>query len=85
VVLEGGVYHMFSAEMADRCSLGVWTFKSQASRYLEARNYTIHSNNTTHTSGIQTPDSRLSLSSPSTPVPCNMYANVCTLEDRRIL
>ena len=26
---EGGVYHLFSAEMADTCSLGVWGFKSQ--------------------------------------------------------
>lgn len=25
---EGGKYHLFSAEMADGCTLGVWTFKS---------------------------------------------------------
>lgn len=29
VVYHEGQYHMISAEMADRCSLGVWTYKSQ--------------------------------------------------------
>ena len=29
VVEYQGKYHMFAAEMADHCTLGVWTFKSQ--------------------------------------------------------